>query len=157
MPLSVNDVLYWSPKRNTQRVPAVDRIHNTVRNALIKDGWTITHDPFVIVYREITLFADIAAERALALERGERKIVVEVKSFTGLSPIQDLKVMLGQYDLYRAFLEIVAPERQLYLAVSDSIYRMLFEQEAIQLIVRRYDLPFLVVDIGTEEVVQWTR
>jgi len=138
-------------------VPAIDRIHSTVRNALIKDGWTITHDPFVIAYAEITLFADMAAERALAIERGERKIVVEVKSFTGLSPIQDLKVMLGQYDLYRGFLEIVAPERQLYLAVSDVTYRTLFEQQAIQLIVRRYDLPLLVVNIGTEEVVQWTR
>ena len=138
-------------------MPALDRIHNAVRNALIKDGWTITHDPFVIAYGEITLFADMAAERVLAVERGERKIVVEVKSFTGPSPIQDLKLMLGQYDLYRGFLEIVAPERQLYLAVGDSIYHTLFEQRAIQLIVRRYDLPLLVVNIADEEVVEWTR
>ena len=138
-------------------MPAVDRIHNAVRNALIKDGWTITHDPFVIAFEEITLFADLAAERALAVERGERKIVVEVKSFGGLSPIQDLKVMLGQYDLYRAFLELVAPERELYLAVSDAIYHTLFEQKAIQTIVHRYDLPLLLINITTEEVVEWTR
>ena len=138
-------------------MPALDRIHTAVRNALIKDGWTITHDPFVIAYAEITLFADLAAERALAVERGGQQIVVEVKSFTGLSPIQDLKVMLGQYDLYRGFLEIVAPERQLYLAVSDGTYRTLFEQQAVQLIVRRYDLPLLIVNIAAEEVVTWTR
>lgn len=138
-------------------MPALDRIHNSVRNALIKDGWTITHDPFVISYEEITLFADMAAERALAVERGERKIVVEVKSFTGLSPIQDLKVMLGQYDLYRGFLELVAPERQLYLAVSDGIYRTLFEQKAIRVIVSRYDLPLLVVKLPAEEIVSWTK
>ncbi len=138
-------------------MPAIDRIHNSVRNALIKDGWTITHDPFVISYEEVTLFADMAAERALAVERGERKIVVEVKSFIGLSPIQDLKVLLGQYDLYRGFLELVAPERQLYLAVSDSIYHTLFEQKAIRVIVSRYDLPLLVVKIPTEEIVSWTK
>ena len=65
--------------------------------------------------------------------------------------------MLGQYDLYRGFLEIVAPDHELYLAISDSIYHGLFEQKAIQTIVRRYDLPLLVVDIASEEVVQWTR
>lgn len=138
-------------------MPAIDLIHRAVRNALIKDGWVITHDPFVIVYEEVTLFADMAAERALAIERGERKIVVEVKSFMGMSPIQDLKVMLGQYDLYRGFLEIVAPQRQLYLAISDSTYRSVFKQKAIQLIVHRYDLPLLVVNVGDEEVVEWTR
>ena len=42
-------------------MPALDRIHGPVRNALIKDGWTITHDPFVIAYEEVTLFSDMAA------------------------------------------------------------------------------------------------
>ena len=27
-------------------MPARDLFHDAVRNALIKDGWTITHDPF---------------------------------------------------------------------------------------------------------------
>ncbi len=26
-------------------MPARDRFHSQVRNALIQDGWTITHDP----------------------------------------------------------------------------------------------------------------
>ncbi|MBM4256452.1 MAG: hypothetical protein FJ147_11235 [Deltaproteobacteria bacterium] len=26
-------------------MPAKDISHNTVRNALLKDGWVITHDP----------------------------------------------------------------------------------------------------------------
>ncbi|MBA4182514.1 MAG: fatty-acid synthase, partial [Acidobacteria bacterium] len=26
-------------------MPAKDIYHDTVKNALIKDGWTITHDP----------------------------------------------------------------------------------------------------------------
>ncbi len=138
-------------------MPAVDRIHDAVRSALIKDSWTITHDPYVIRYEEVTLFADLAAERLLAVERGEQKMVVEIKSFTGASPIQDLKVMLGQYDLYRGFLEAVAPERQLYLAISASAYQSLFSQKAIQLIVQRYDLPLLIVDLETEAIVRWTK
>jgi hypothetical protein len=68
-------------------MPAIDRIHDAVRNALTKDGWLITHDPYVISYEEVTLFADLAAEHALAVQRGDQKIVVEIKSFTGASPI----------------------------------------------------------------------
>jgi hypothetical protein len=29
-------------------MPKLDIIHNAVRNALIKDGWVITDDPYVI-------------------------------------------------------------------------------------------------------------
>jgi XisH protein len=137
-------------------MPAIDQIHGAVRNALIKDGWTITHDPYVIRYEEVTLFADLGAERLLAVERGERKIVIEIKSFTGASPIHDLKVMLGQYDLYRGFLEAVAPERRLHLAVSDLAYQSLFTQKAVRLIVERYQLPLLVVNTEAEEIVTWT-
>lgn len=50
-------------------MPAADIIHNAVKNALIKDGWTITADPYRIEYEEIDLFADLAAERPIAAER----------------------------------------------------------------------------------------
>lgn len=58
---------------------AADIIHDAVKNALIKDGWTITHDPYVIKYEEVTLYADLGAERAIAAELAGTKIVVEIK------------------------------------------------------------------------------
>lgn len=33
-------------------MPARDIYHNTVKNALIKDGWTITHDPLRLREKE---------------------------------------------------------------------------------------------------------
>ena len=93
---------------------ARDIIHNSVKNALIKDGWIITHDPFTIQYKELKLSADLAAERPIAAEREGQKIVVEIKSFVGRSAVQDFKLALGQYNLYLGLLEIVAPNRQLY-------------------------------------------
>ena len=74
-------------------------MHDAVKNALIKDGWTITAAPYVIAYEDVTLFADLGAERPLAAERAGRKIVVEVKSFLSTSPIYNLKMALGQYEL----------------------------------------------------------
>jgi hypothetical protein len=136
-------------------MPTADFIHDAVKRALIKDGWTITADPYVIRYEEVRVFADLAAERLLALERGDRKIAVEIKSFLGRSPIHDLEVALGQYALYQGLLEVTAPDRRLYLAVGDVVYSDLFEQKAVQLIVRRYQLALIVVNLETEEVVRW--
>ena len=81
-------------------MPKLDLIHDAVRNALIKDGWVITDDPYIIQYRKTTLYADLGAERPMAAERYGQKLVVEVKSFIGASKIQDLKEALGQYDIY---------------------------------------------------------
>lgn len=99
-------------------MPAPDRIHAAVKRALIKDGWTITDEHDTIEYEDAQVYADLAAERAIAAERAERKIVVEIKSFSGRSPLHDLENALGQYSLYLAYLELIAPERKLYLAVS---------------------------------------
>ncbi len=134
---------------------ATDVIHGAVRTALIKDGWTITADPFVIRYEDVNLFADLAAERPLAAQRGERKIVVEVKSFLGPSPMHDLQLALGQYQLYRGLLELTAPDRSLYLAVPDTVYNDFFVRKVVQLILQRYNLSLIVVNPRTEEIVQW--
>jgi XisH protein len=34
---------------------AKDKYHEAVRNALIKDGWTIIHDPFILKKKEAKL------------------------------------------------------------------------------------------------------
>ena len=81
--------------------------------------------------------------------------MVEVKSFVGTSKLQDLKEALGQYDIYRYLLDVTAPERKLYLAISIIAYKSFFTQDVIQLIVNRHQLPLIVVDTELEEVRQW--
>lgn len=136
-------------------MPKLDIIHNAVKNALIKDGWSITDDPYVIQYRKTVLYADLGAERPIAAERDGQKLVVEVKSFIGASKIQDLKEALGQYDIYRYLLEETAPDRKLYIAISNVAYNAFFTQDVTQLILNKHQLPIIVVDIGIEEIMQW--
>jgi hypothetical protein len=138
-------------------MPAKDIIHDAVKNALIKDGWTITHDPYTIRYEEVTAYADLGAERILAAEKANQKIVVEIKSFLAPSPLSDLKNALGQYEIYKSFLEMTTPSRQLYVAISRKIYEGLFNQKAYQLIIQKYQIPLLVVNLETEEIVRWTK
>ena len=55
--------------------------HEIVKNALIKEGWTITHDPLHLRWENKDLFVDLGAERLIAAELGSRKIAVEIESF----------------------------------------------------------------------------
>jgi hypothetical protein len=74
---------------------ARDAFHDAVKQALIKDGWTITHDPFVIRVGKRSLLIDLAAENLLAARREDQTIAVEIKSFTGRSDLDDFRNALG--------------------------------------------------------------
>ena len=76
-------------------MPARDLFHNSVRTALEKEGWTITHDPLPIPYGLIDLYIDLGAERLLAAQRGTERIAVEIKSFLGPSLVNDFHTALG--------------------------------------------------------------
>jgi hypothetical protein len=47
---------------------ARDKLHDVVRTALEKDGWTITDDPLRLVFGADTMLVDLAAERASLLQ-----------------------------------------------------------------------------------------
>src|SRR3954470_15848741 len=99
------------------RMPARDRYHDCVRNALIKDGWVITHDPLRLPWGKKDLYVDLGAEQILAAEKGELRIAVVIKSFLGKSKLDDLERALGQFALYRSVLARREPNRTLFLAV----------------------------------------
>jgi len=136
---------------------AKDIIHNQVKNALIKDGWTITADPFELKYEELKLYADLAAERSpIAAERNGQKILVEVKSFVGHSFIRDFQQALGQWLIYLELKELVATDYELFVALSDWVYAKYFEdKKGLQYLIRKNRVNLIIVDIQTEVVVTW--
>ena len=56
---------------------AKDIIHQAVKNALIKDGWTITADPYPLRFEDKSLMADLKAERVLLAQRDSREEVIQ--------------------------------------------------------------------------------
>jgi hypothetical protein len=136
-------------------MPAKDLYHDTVKAALIKDGWLIVADPYRIQYKDIDLYADLAAERPIAAERQGRKIVVEIKSFVGRSPMTDFHNAVGQYAVYRSLIQATEPDYQLYLAIDDITYENFFKREGIAFIIEVSQISLLVVDIEQQEIVQW--
>jgi hypothetical protein len=57
---------------------ARDQIHDAVRTALLKDGWTITADPYTIAHEDLRIYADAGGRaggercRAVAEDDGVR-------------------------------------------------------------------------------------
>lgn len=136
-------------------MPAKDIYHDAVKNALIKEGWTITADPYTIKYQEVQLFADLLADKTIEAKKKEQQIIVEIKSFLSRSPMREFETALGQYIIYRTFLKAILPQVQIYLAISRTIYQSFFRQQAIQLILQETQLYLIIVDLKNEEIIQW--
>lgn len=138
-------------------MPQLDAHHEVVRRALENDGWTITDDPLVIEYKDLTLYADLGAEQTLGAEKAGRRIAVEIKVFGSLSATSELQKAKGQYDLYEFCLRATEPERKLYLAVAKAVWNSFFQRPSIHDFVTAQALSLLIFDAETGEVVQWIR
>lgn len=136
-------------------MPARDLYHVNVKNALIRDGWTITHDPLTLKLGKKDLYVDLGAMQLLAAEKAERKIAVEIKSFTGRSDVDDLEKALGQYVLYQDILAELEPERVLYLAIPSSVFEDLFEEPIGKLLLKNRRLKLITFEPSQEVVKQW--
>ncbi|MDM8517830.1 XisH family protein [Desulfobacterales bacterium HSG16] len=136
-------------------MPAKDIYHDHVKNALIKDGWLITHDPLALKWGKKDMYADLGAEKILAAKKNQRKIAVEVKSFVGPSIIKDLRDALGQYVLYHDILKCTEPDRILYLAIRQAVFLDIFEEPVGELLLKNQRVRLIVFDQRTEEVIKW--
>ena len=134
---------------------AKDTYHDVIKNALVKDGWTILRDPYTIKYEEVQLFSDLLAGKTLEIEKNGQQIIVEIKSFIGRSPMREFETALGQYIIYRTFLKDILHQAKVYLGISRSIYQSFFVQKAISMIVKEIRLSLIVVDLNQEKIVQW--
>ncbi len=136
-------------------MPQHDLHHDAVKNALVKDGWTVTHDPFTIKLDDLKLYVDLAAEKPVLLNDPLQTIAIEIKVFGGLSFITEFEKAVGQYRIYHQFLEELFPERILYLAVALSAFEESFQLPSIQAIVRKQEIRLLIFNAETEEILQW--
>jgi len=137
---------------------AKDKYHQHVREALEKDGWTITHDPYFLAIGRRRSYVDLGAERTvIAAERGVETIAVEVKSFIGSSDLDQFEDALGPFLLYLVVLSEKEPDRELILAVPSGFYERFFDDPVFLKIARHYGVNMMVYDIETKTVTQWIK
>lgn len=137
-------------------MPAKDKFHNLVKQALVKDHWKITHDPLYLKFgKKDQLQVDLGAEKVLGAERAGKKIAVEIKSFLGDSPVTDFHGALGQFLNYRFVLENSEPDRTLYLALPHYAYHSYFQRDLPQAIIQHYGLKLVIYNTETKVIDIW--
>ncbi|NER24816.1 MAG: fatty-acid synthase [Symploca sp. SIO1B1] len=136
-------------------MPRLDFYHNVVRVALIKDGWTITDDPLTVEFEDLTVYADLGAQKIIGAQKYQQKIAVEIKVFRSPSPVTELERAIGQYYLYLTFISKQEPDRSLYLAIPERIYDNFFQRPSIQLFIKERKISFFVFNPEQEEIIKW--
>jgi hypothetical protein len=104
---------------------ARDKFHNEVRVALEKEGWTITHDPFKLMIGQRRGYIDLGSE-IIGAEKDNQKIAIEIKSFIGLSDLDQFEDALGQFLIYLFALRKIEEDRVLYLGIPRDFYENFF-------------------------------
>lgn len=136
---------------------AKDLYHDNVRQALEKDGWLITHDPYHINIEDIGYQIDFGAESILGAERDNIKIAVEVKSFAGSSAVNEFHKAVGQFNDYYVALEMEDPNRILFLAVPLKAWLRFFQKQIIQKSLERIDAKIVIYNQENNEIVKWIK
>jgi XisH protein len=136
-----------------------DKYHNEVREALEKEGWKITHDPFNIRIGKRRGYIDLGAEKTLIIgaERNNQKIAVEIKTFGGASDLDQFEDAVGQFIVYLTALEDIEPERELYLAIPESFFNSFFEDTFFLKLAKKRHINIVVYDELNKNIVQWIK
>ena len=136
---------------------ARDLIHEAVKTALKKDGWTITDDPFRIQLKEEGRYleADLGVERFFKAKKGSNKILVEIKSFSGASIINQFHNALGQYLMYKTAIKGTLPQRTLYLAITVRVLNEIEQISLIQEVIQEYNIKLIIVDTHNKKIESW--
>jgi hypothetical protein len=136
---------------------ARDKFHFIVREALEKDGWTISDDPFRLSHGSKDIEIDLGAEKLLAAERGTEKIVVEVKSFLTKSAFYELHTAVGQFRNYRRVMRLENVEHELFLAMPLDTFNLLFNDDFGQLTIEEDNLKIIIYSVEQTSIVKWIK
>ncbi|MDY6803481.1 MAG: element excision factor XisH family protein [Cyanobacteriota bacterium] len=128
-----------------------DTYHYLVKSALIKEGWTISHDPYFLL-SDPKLSIDLGAEKTIAAEKGYDKIAVEVKSFIRDSQVTELEKAVGQYGIYEELLKTQEPDRELYLAVPIDAFENIFSRQVGKIAIEKFSLKLIVFYFSEEDL-----
>lgn len=136
-------------------MPAKDIYHQAVKNALSKQGWTITDDPLFIRIGTVEMYIDLGAEKIVLAEKEGDKIAVEIKSFLSTSPVHEFQAALGQFLIYQLALEQKQLQRTLYLAVPLATYEESLSLPFLQSVIQRYQVKLIIFHPQQEVIIRW--
>ena len=136
-------------------MPQQDHLHNSVKKALQRDGWKITGEQVYLVAGLRGVWIDLQAEYVNE-DNFKQVVLIEIKSFADKNSIMNqVHVAVGQYSVYRIILEKLQIETDLYLAISQAAYAIIWSEPPGTWSAERLGIKLLIIDEFTESIVQW--
>jgi glucose-6-phosphate 1-dehydrogenase len=133
-------------------MPAKDKYHQTVKNALVKAGWSIKNEQIALKIPGRVFSVDLEAlqqQTAIA-------VLVEIKVFENMpSPMRYLEAAIGQYMIYQAVIDWLGLNKVLYMAVPIAAYETIFREAIGQIAIKKLHLRLMVFNPETEEIERW--
>jgi glucose-6-phosphate 1-dehydrogenase len=136
---------------------AKDKFHKEVCQAIEKEGWTITNDPFYIKLGKIPIQIDLGAEKIIGAEKEGQKIAIEIKTFGMLSFISAFHEAVGQYIVYREALELIEANRDLYLAIPSDVFNVFGNELLVKTVFQKNKFNILVYKPSNQEIISWIK
>jgi len=124
---------------------------------LIKDGWTVTHDPYKLKAEGTTYEVDMGAEKLFAAQKDKQKILVEVKSLLRLSIAHEFHAVLGTFVGYQINLEELNSDRVLYIAIPNPAYKRIQQIPILLKYINRVDMKLIIFDKNKKEILEWIK
>lgn len=139
-------------------MPKRDIFHQTVKNALQKDGWTVTYDPFFVPTEGgVNFFIDLGLESIIGAARNDKNVAIEIKSFDATTPTYSFYEILGQFLLYRMALEEQTEPWELYVAMSEQGYQKLHEAPIFRRAIDEFSVKLVIFNPLTETITKWIK
>ena len=136
---------------------AKDIFHENVKEALIKDGWMITHDPLRIAFKGKNIEIDLGAEPILGAKKNETEIAVEIKGFAEKSLMYAFHKALGQFINYRRILRKTDSKRVIFLAIPIDAYKDFFQHPFGVDAIKEEELKIIVFDPQKKIITKWIK
>jgi hypothetical protein len=133
-------------------MPAKDYYHDTVKRALVKDGWVVSKEQVKLKIGKRRLWIDLLATKSAQ----SLAILIEVKGFENSpSLIEELGKATGQYVIYRAAIAAKQLDMPLYLAVPLAAFSGILSEDLGKQVTQETGIKLLVFDPVKEEIVRW--
>ena len=137
-------------------MPRRDFYHEAFKEALVKDGWIITHDPLALLSKkEGGLQTDIGAEKVVTAEKDLKKIAVEIKSFVTPSALHEFIKSTGQYRAYKLAMDMKNSDRFLFIAIPTFAWKIIANKEIVQALIDDVNMKIVLYDPIEKIISEW--
>jgi hypothetical protein len=130
-------------------MPRKDDYHDAVKQALIKDGWSIDGEQVAFIGSERQIVIDLKVSKD-----GQGIILVEVKGFQP-SMVESLANAMGKILIYRYILNELAQNIPIWLAVPEFAYQSILTEDMGITMRQQLGMDLIVFSVKQEEIVEW--